>query len=140
MKTYADLIEMMKKPECFDGRDSGRLSMFIKKEDLIKLGVEEEKLKDHKPLEYTRKNVLKQLKDDLEFAFEKALNKRGISSSLMFYVIKMWNDILEDGLENWSEDDYAMYGLPLYKATALKYGFDNPIGDDTGSEEKYNSH
>jgi len=38
-------------------------------------------------------------------------------------------------LENF--DSYAMYGLPLYKATALKYGFKNPIGDDDGDEEEY---
>ena len=25
-----------------------------------------------------------------------------------------------------------------FKATALKYGFENPIGEDTGSEEIYN--
>jgi hypothetical protein len=31
-----------------------------------------------------------------------------------------------------------MYGLPIFKATAQKYGFNNPIGEDTGSEEKYN--
>ena len=36
-----------------------------------------------------------------------------------------------------NDKDYAMYGLPLFKATALKYGFDNPIGDDLGSEDKY---
>jgi len=30
-----------------------------------------------------------------------------------------------------------MYGLPLFKATAIKYGFPNPIGDDSGSERKY---
>ena len=30
-----------------------------------------------------------------------------------------------------------MYGLPLFKATAEKYGFDNPIGDDTGRENYY---
>lgn len=34
-------------------------------------------------------------------------------------------------------DSYAMYGLPLFKATAVKYGFDNPIGDDTGAEDYY---
>ena len=31
-----------------------------------------------------------------------------------------------------------MYGLPIFKATAVKYGFENPIGEDTGSEKKYN--
>jgi hypothetical protein len=34
----------------------------------------------------------------------------------------------------WNRDDYQMYGLPLFKATALKYGWDNPIGEDSGSE------
>lgn len=34
--------------------------------------------------------------------------------------------------------NYAMYGLPLFKATAVKYGWENPIGDDNGDEEFYN--
>jgi len=136
MKTYEYLLEYFKNPECIDYRDANRLAMFITKEDLKKLGVK--KLKNHKPVPFTRENVLKQLEEDLGFAFEKALDKRGISSGLMFEVIRMWNNILEEGLENWPDEEYAMYGLPLYKATALKYGFDNPIGEDTGSEDYYN--
>ena len=31
-----------------------------------------------------------------------------------------------------------MYGLPLFKATAVKYGFVNMIGDDEGNESWYN--
>ena len=27
--------------------------------------------------------------------------------------------------------------VPLFKATSLKYGFNNPIGDDEGNEPKY---
>lgn len=46
----------------------------------------------------------------------------------------MWNWILEDGLENWDVNDYTQYGLPLFKATAQKYGFDNPIDDDECNE------
>lgn len=30
-------------------------------------------------------------------------------------------------------------GLPLFKATAVKYGWDNPIGEDSGRERKYDS-
>jgi len=45
-----------------------------------------------------------------------------------------WAEELK-GLENF--DDYAMYGLLIFKATAVKYGFENPIGEDTGSEEIY---
>lgn len=40
---------------------------------------------------------------------------------------------------DWDEDDYAFYGLPLFKATAVKYGWDNPIGEDSGRERKYDS-
>ena len=54
----------------------------------------------------------------------------------MFEVVKRWNKVLEEGLENY--DSYEMYGLPLFKATAVKYGWKNPIGDDTGNESYYN--
>jgi hypothetical protein len=40
-------------------------------------------------------------------------------------------------LEDWPDRNYAQYGLPLFKATALKYDFENPIGDDLGNEPKY---
>lgn len=51
----------------------------------------------------------------------------------------LWNYILEEGLEDWDEDNYAMYGLPLFKATAVKYGWNNPIEEDEGCESKYDS-
>lgn len=35
------------------------------------------------------------------------------------------------------ENDYRFYGLPLFKATAVKYGWNNPIGEDSGREKKY---
>lgn len=106
-------------------------------EDLAHFGLE---LKEgykgkHQHLPFTRENILEQLKSDLEFAFEKALGQRGISASLMYEVISMWNWILEEGLEDF--DEYEHYGLPLLKATAVKYGFDNPIGNDRGNESKY---
>lgn len=55
----------------------------------------------------------------------------------MFAVVLRWNRVLEEGLEDYPEDNYAMY-LPLFKATAEKYGWENPIGDDSGSEDYYN--
>jgi hypothetical protein len=122
-----------------DGRDLGRLANFIPEEKLKDFGIElrDEYVGKHKAKKFTRANVLKQLKDDVDFGFEKALNQRGISAGLMYEVVMMWNWILEDGLEDF--DDYAQYGLPLFKATAVKYGFENPIGEDSGSEGKYSS-
>ena len=121
-----------------DGRDIHRLMDFIPEDNLKDFGIE---LKDeykgkHKHKKLTKNNILRVLKKDVEFGFEKALNKRGISSSLMYGVVSMWNWILEEGLEDF--DDYPQYGLPLFKATAEKYGFDNPIGDDSGCESIYN--
>lgn len=91
----------------------------------------------HEHKELTRENVLKQLEEDVKFGFKKALDKRGISAGFMYSVVRMWNWVLEEGLETF--DSYAMYGLPLFKATALKYGFENPIEEDSGSERIYDS-
>lgn len=139
MKTL-EQIKNEYKSLTLDGRDLFRLSQFIPEEELSDFGLEliEEAKGKHKHIPLTKENVLKQLKDDVDFGFEKALNKRGISSALMYEVVKMWNWILEEGLEDF--DEYAYYGLPLFKKTALKYGFENPIGDDSGSEDKYDEY
>ena len=136
MKTL-EQVKKMYKSETLDGRDLHRLMNFIPEKDLQNFGLnlKKEYVGKHKHIAFTKANILRQLKKDVEFGFEKALNMRGISSSMMHEVVSMWNWILEEGLENF--DSYAMYGLPLYKATALKYGFKNPIGDDDGDEEEY---
>lgn len=89
----------------------------------------------HKTIEFTKQNVLKQLESDVAFGFKKALEKNLLISKLMFDVVKEWLFILEDPLKDF--DDYSMYGLPLFKAVAVKYGFDNPIEEDDGSKDKY---
>lgn len=136
MKTL-ERIAQEYKSETLDGRDLYRLAQFIPEADFPKFGL---KMKDeyvgtHKTVQFTRENILKQLKKDVEFGFEKALNQRGLSAGMMYEVVSMWNWVLEEGLEDFQE--YAQYGLPLFKATAMKYGFDNPIGDDVGNESKY---
>ncbi len=135
MKTLEQLQNY--KSDCFDGRDMYRLDMFIPEVDFPKFGLELEKeyVGKHVHIPFTRENVLKQLEEDVDFGFEKALDRRGLSAGLMYEVVQMWNTILEEGLENF--EDYAQYGLPLFKATAVKYGFENPIGDNEGNEYKY---
>ena len=137
MKTLQQVKEMYKS-QTIDGRDLSRLVQFIPEEELKYFGLElkDEYVGTHKHIEFTKENVLIQLEKDVAFGFEKALNQRGISAGLMAEVVQMWNWILEEGLEDF--DDYPMYGLPIFKATAVKYGFENPIGEDTGSEESYN--
>lgn len=136
MKTLQQVKELYKS-ETLDGRDLDRLVRFIPESELKDLGIElkEEYVGTHEHIEFTKENVLTQLEKDVEFGFEKALDRRGISSGLMAEVVQMWNWILEEGLEDFEE--YPMYGLPIFKATAVKYGFDNPIGDDAGNERQY---
>lgn len=136
------ILEQIKKEyksETIDGRDMHRLMDFIPESELHEFGIElkDEYVGKHEHKELTRENVIDQLRKDVAFGFSKALDKRGISSYLMYQVVQMWNWILEDGLEDF--DEYAQYGLPLFKATALKYDFENPIGEDKGDEYKYSS-
>lgn len=136
MKTIEQIKELYKS-ETLDGRDLQRLAQFIPKKQLKDFGLTIQKGKTHKPIPYTRENVLKQLARDVEFGFDKALSKRGISSSVMYEVVKMWNWILEEGLENWSDANYAYYGLPLFKATANKYGYPDEIAGKNGNEHEF---
>ncbi len=142
MKTQQQIIDALsnKKSACLDGRDFYRLVEYFPESDLHLFGYElNDKSPDYKwtPKEYTEANIIEQMKKDVDFGFEKALNQRGISSSLMYEVVKMWMWVLDDELQDF--DSYAQYGLPLFKAVAVKYGFDNPIGDDDGDEYKYSA-
>ena len=141
MKTIEEILKNYKEEWAtfLDDRFGARLCQFLTAEQMKSIGfsINEEYKGQHVPKEWTRENILEQLKDDVEFGFEKALDRRGISSGLMFDVVRKWNKVLEEGLEDWDEDHYAMYGLPLFKATAVKYGWDNPIGDDEGNESEY---
>lgn len=124
MKTLNEILDNYK-DVVLDDRFGSRLAKFLTEEQLEKIGF---KYDGDEPKEWTRGNILEQLKSDVEFGFEKALDQS--SASLMFYVVLRWNQVLEEGLENYPEENYAM--LPLF--TAVKYGWENPIGD----EEFYN--
>ena len=142
MKDLKDIVENYEKDGWgvfIDDRFGSRLTQFLTEDEIEKIGfvVNDDYKGKHKPIEWNRENILAQLEEDVEFGFQKALDMRGISSSLMFETVLRWNRVLEEGLEDYDSENYAMYGLPLFKATAVKYGWDNPIGDDNGDEKKY---
>lgn len=120
MKTLNEILDNYKDyAVVLDDRFGSRLAKFLTEEQLEKIGFKYDGDEPYpEPKEWTRENILVQLKEDVEFGFEKALDKRGISASLMFAVVLGWNRVLEEGLEDYPEDNYAMYGLPLFKATA----------------------
>jgi len=137
MKTQQVVLDTFK-IDCLDGRDAGRLGMYFKPEEWEKLGLKPADgfdVSTYTPRPWTEEAIKAQLALDVAFGFEKALNKRGISASLMHSVVKMWMWVLDDPLHEFN--DYAQYGLPFFKAVALKYNLPNPIGDDEGNELEY---
>ena len=141
MLTQAQVIEAVKDgrgSDTLDGRDYGRLALFFPVADWHVFGCSlKEGAEPSEPTPWTEDEVKKQLAEDLAFAFEKALNKRGLSAGMMHSVVKMWMWVFEDELQHMEE--YAQYGLPFFKAVALKYGLPNEIGDDDGDEFKYSA-
>jgi hypothetical protein len=140
MKTLQEVLDNYKAyaTPAFD-RFGARLADFLNVEQvkLTGLEVKEEYVADWKvEKEWTRENILAQLKSDVFFGWEKACDGRGISSSLMYHVVMSWNKVLEEGLENWDADNYAMYGKPLFEATAEKYGWELPLCDCPYDEEE----
>lgn len=79
----------------------------------------EEKIK---PKEWTEENVLKQLKQDVEFGYEKAMDERGISSELMSMVVNSWCKVLENGLNLDGDDGY--YHVRQFTTVAKHYGWE----------------
>lgn len=134
-----DAIKGGREAQAVDGRDYGRLVEFFPIEHWELLGY---KLSDgaapRDPKPWTEDLILEQLREDVGFGFEKALNKRGASASCMAEVVRMWMWILEEP-DPMETEGYAQYGLPILKATALKFGFPNPISSDTGRERKYSN-
>lgn len=144
MKTKEDVLKAIKSKEItstLDGRDFYRLIDWFGPDylELFELRLADGATWDTPIKPWTEEAFKEQLRDDLAFAFEKALDQRGISAGLMRDVVKLWLWVLDVELDEADDGDYAQYGLPLLKATAVHFGFPNPIGDDRGDEHKYSA-
>jgi len=140
MKTQEEVLEAVhtgaRRIQTIDGRDFVRLVSFFDTQHWNDFGMEQvEPGNPFTPRPWTEEEVCEQLQHDVAFGFEKALGKRGISAGLMYEVVKLWLWVLNDPLQDMT--DYTQYGLPLFRAVAVKYGFENPIGDHAGNEAQY---
>ncbi len=115
-----------------DDRFGRRFGMFLENKDLDKIGFSC-KDENREVKAWTKENILTELKDDLEFAWEKACNGRGISSSLMVDVVQKWCNILENGLHY--DLNYTDYGKSFLQEVDKKYGWH--LTDVDVSEEGY---
>ena len=133
MKTIEDILNNYDEYEtCIEDRFGKRFIAFLTADPVEKLGFKfksEEIKNSHQPIPFTEENILKQLKEDVEFGWEKACCERGISSSLMFEVVRAWCKVLGNEFCDWDEDVYRPYGKPLFKAVAAKYGWDLEMED-----------
>lgn len=80
------------------------------------------------PKEWTKENILDQLKRDVEFGWEKCVDERGISSELMALVVKGWCRVLENNLDLRGNDGY--YHRDQFLSVARHYGWKLEYGED----------
>ena len=128
-----------RRSNCNDRRDVIRLACFFPSEQWSILGLNPLDQPDAKTtLDLTETAIRDRLGIDVAAAFEYAANKQSRAAGLMFHVVQMWLWVLGDRLHR--DFDFGYYGLPLYKRTAMAYGFPIPewFGkSDHGSEECY---
>lgn len=129
MKSLDWVIKNEKELETtLDCRLGRRLYQFLTPEQAKEMGFEN--VDDNKEVvPWTEENILKQLKEDVEFGIEKATDHRGISASLMWEVCNSWCKILENGLEH-DDDHYGYYGHLLFEAIDKHYNF-GLVNEDT---------
>jgi len=84
------------------------------------------RLSDWKSYPLTKKQILKEMKEYMEFAWDKVENHRGISANRSIVKMRAWlwllkNQELVDFANN--PDNYPNYGAPILKKICEKYGF-----------------
>lgn len=72
--------------------------------------------------EWTEENILKQLKEDVEFGYSKAEDERGISAELMAMVVNAWCKVLQNELNLDGNDGW--YHIKQFTIVANHYGWE----------------
>lgn len=104
-----------------DKRWTKRFIDFLPTDEWGKYGFSYAGQEPYVPKEWTYENILEQLKEDVMFGYEKAVNERGISSELMAMVVNAWCKVLENGL-NLNGDD-GWYHMRQFTDVAEHYGW-----------------
>lgn len=114
-----------------EDRFGRRLAQFLTDEQSKQIGWK--KPDSYEVKAWTEQNVLAQLKDDVEFGWEKACNERGISASMMVDVVQKWCLVLGNGLKY--ADDYTDYGKAFLHEVDSYYGWH--LTDEDVADEGY---
>lgn len=105
----------------FDRRWTKRFIDFLPTEEWEHYGFAYTGETERTAKEWTEENILSQLKEDVDFGFEKATDERGISSELMAMVVNSWCKVLENGLNLDGDDGY--YHIKQFKVVDTYYGW-----------------
>lgn len=104
---------------------------FLSKDWLAKEGEEVLKAKwKYQP--NTNEAVLTEMKEYMEFAWDKALNHRGLSANRSIDKMRAWCWLLGDE-EKIDWEKYAQYGAPILKQICELYGFPMPDTSDAAN-------
>lgn len=80
---------------------------------------------------YTANDVYEQMKDYMQFAFDKAQGERGVSAnrSIMHYIAWTWliDQEFSAEIERMYRDGYSGYGLSILKHIREHYGWEDPV-------------
>ena len=106
----------------FDRRFTKRFIDFLPLEEWSQYGFKYIGEDEYIQKEWTEENVLKQLKEDVEFGYEKAEDERGISSELMAMVVNAWCKVLQNGLNLDGNDGW--YHMKQFTTVADHYGWE----------------
>ena len=124
MKTLEEAIAFVKGLDdgAIDGRDALRFAAFLPFSRLGEVGaVTEIAEEDWQALPWTEEEILRQLKADVEFGYEKGMDRRAISASCMFCVVEMWCELLENGIK--LDREIPDYGVSSFLRVANHYGW-----------------
>ncbi len=126
MRSQNQIVERIKDAkEDFFGFAMGVLIDFVEKDRRAREDWIPDDKEDILPfVEPTKENVLRQMREYLPFAFDKASNERGISASRSVTKFTTWLWLLEDDyLYQYAcnDENYPMYGRPILEKIRDKY-------------------
>lgn len=81
---------------------------------------------DGPEVEYNRETVLDRMREYMDFAWEKALDERGISASRSIHRYQAWCYALGE-YDDIDWDAYDSYGKPILRQLCEKYAFPIPL-------------
>lgn len=123
------------------GSDRRTLALFVPEDQLKKLdfSVRVGQEGKHKPLAWTEEAVKEQLRDCVAFGFQMATEVDVVSAydNLDAAMFLAWVLDVELDPAFKSPTGSGISGITAYKALAAHFGLPNPLGDDTGMEDKY---